>query len=111
MSYLDFCRNMTQFIENCPSMFHSVASIEKELKAKNYTLLKEKEVWNIEPGHGYYVIRNNSSICAFFVPETIEDYHFQISGGFYQAHCNGALWRRWGSHQSAKALPDICRYD
>lgn len=79
MSYLDFCQNMTQFIQNCPSMFHSVATIEKELQAKNYTLLKEKEAWNIEPGHGYYVIRNNSSICAFFVPETIEDYHFQIS--------------------------------
>ena len=79
MSYKQFAQELTQFIAECPSMFHSVASIEKLMVAKGYTHLKEKDAWNLEPGHGYYVIRNNSSILGFYIPENLTDYHFQMS--------------------------------
>ncbi|MEY8308784.1 M18 family aminopeptidase [Erysipelotrichaceae bacterium 51-3] len=96
MSYKQFAQELTQFIAECPSMFHSVASIEKLMAAKGYTHLKEKEAWNLEPGHGYYVIRNNSSILGFYIPENLTDYHFQMSA----AHSDSPTYK-------IKAVPEL----
>ncbi len=34
--------------------------------------LRENERWNLQPGHGYYVVRGMSSIIAFIMPENNE---------------------------------------
>lgn len=96
MNYLEFADQLTSFIQSCPSMFHTVASIEKELQAKNFTKLKEKDKWNLDPGSGYYVIRNNSSILAFYIPENLDSYHFQMSA----AHSDSPTYK-------IKAVPEL----
>ncbi len=96
MSYKEFAGKLTDFIAACPSMFHSVHSIAAELEAKGFSALKEKDAWNLEPGKGYYTIRNNSSIIAFMIPENLTDYHFQMSA----AHTDSPTFK-------IKSVPEI----
>lgn len=96
MTYQEFAKNMTQFIAECPSMFHSVASIEKQLKESGAVRLKEQDAWTLEPGKSYYTIRNNSSIIAFAIPKTLDSYHFQMSA----AHSDSPTYK-------IKAIPEL----
>ena len=63
-------KDLINFIENSPSCFHAVANAKDELLKANYIELKENERWSIAPGHGYFVSRHDSSIIAFYVPES-----------------------------------------
>lgn len=42
---------------------------EKKLKKAGFEQLSEKNLWNLERGKAYYVIRNDSSLMAFRVPK------------------------------------------
>ncbi|MBQ2802427.1 MAG: M18 family aminopeptidase [Lachnospiraceae bacterium] len=61
-------KEMLEFIEKSPTSFHAVNNVEKMLKGAGYEELCEKKQWNIERGGKYYVIRNDSSIVAFCIP-------------------------------------------
>lgn len=65
------------FIEKSPSAFHAVDSLCAMLKEAGFVPLRERDEWQIEPGKGYYVTRNRSSVIAFRVPECGLS-HFQI---------------------------------
>lgn len=67
------------FIENSPSAFHAVHNLANMVRKYGFNELKENETWKIEKGKSYYVTRNNSSIIAFHVGETLNNYHFQIA--------------------------------
>ena len=62
-------KEMLEFIEKSPTSFHAVNNVEKMLKGAGYEELCEKKQWNIEHGGKYYVIRNDSSIVAFCIPD------------------------------------------
>lgn len=69
--------SLIRFIDNSPSCYHVIDNIKKELRG--YKELKENEDWELEPGKGYYVIRNSSSIIAFRIPGTMKSVE---NGGF-----------------------------
>ena len=69
--------SLIRFIDNSPSCYHVIDNIKEELRG--YKELKENEDWELEPGKGYYVIRNSSSIIAFRIPETMKSVE---NGGF-----------------------------
>ena len=50
------------FLHRSVSPFHAVHTAAQLLDAAGYTRLEEAEYWNLEPEHGYYVTRNESSI-------------------------------------------------
>lgn len=56
------------FLHRSVSPFHAVHTAAQLLDAAGYTRLEEAEYWNLEPEHGYYVTRNESSIIAWRVP-------------------------------------------
>lgn len=56
------------FIEACPTPFHAVAHTADMLKNAGFTELCERDSWEPEPGRGYYVTRNGSSLIAFRLP-------------------------------------------
>ena len=56
---------MLDFINESPSPFHTVKSVENALLKEGFTRLYEGERWQTEVGGKYYVIRNSSSILAF----------------------------------------------
>ena len=76
------------FLHRSVSPFHAVYTATQLLDAAGYTRLEEAEYWNLEPEHGYYVTRNESSIIAWRVPA-------HAIGGWRIAasHSDSPTWR------------------
>ena len=58
---------LLDFIDNSPSPFHAVKSVEEQLKKFEFTCLDETQKWNVVPSGRYYVVRDDSSIIFFVV--------------------------------------------
>ena len=56
------------YISASPTAYHAVARTAAMLDKAGYACLSEGENWTLEPGKGYYVKRNGSSLIAFRVP-------------------------------------------
>lgn len=61
-------KEMLEFIEKSPTCFQAVANVKETLERKGFWELREKDSWRLEPGQGYFVIRNDSSLMAFRLP-------------------------------------------
>ncbi len=72
-------QDMLDFIEVCPSMFHTAATLRARLDATGFTYLPESAPWQVERGGRYYTMRNNSSVIAFKVGAALDNYHFQLT--------------------------------
>lgn len=66
---MTFVKPLLDFIEKSPTAFHAVENICSELESSGRTRLTEGEKWALEPGRGYFVTRNMSSVIAFDIPE------------------------------------------
>jgi aspartyl aminopeptidase len=60
-----YAHDLLQFIDDSPSPWHAVQSIEQRLLAKGYIQLHETERWKLRSGGAYYVVRGGASIIAF----------------------------------------------
>ena len=67
--------NIFQFLDKSPSAFHATANACKILQDAGYQQLDEASHWQLKPGKGYFVTRNQSSVIAF-------QYHGKTTGGF-----------------------------
>ncbi|WP_115714925.1 M18 family aminopeptidase [Amedibacterium intestinale] len=72
-------KDVLAFIKNSPSCFHAVHEMKKILLDAGYEELRECETWSLKKGGKYFTTRNGSSIVAFHIGNTLEDYHFQIT--------------------------------
>lgn len=61
--------DLLQFLNGAPTAWHAVDIVKQRLMKHNFTVLKEEDPWNLEPGKSYLVIRNGSSLCAFITPK------------------------------------------
>lgn len=77
--YKKIALEMTGFLKECPTAFHAVERIGKELACHGYERLRENEKWEIKPGGSYYVTRNDSSLIAFCIGTQLSDYSFHIA--------------------------------
>ncbi len=78
--YLLNARECLAFIEKSVSAFHAVENAKEMLRAGGFNALREGEEWELCPGEGYYVERNDSSLIAFRVPEgEIRGFHIIAS--------------------------------
>lgn len=66
-------KDFFEFMENSTTAFQAVAQMTSRLDEAGYERLQEQDVWNIVPGDKKYVIRNDSSLIAFSVPEIAEE--------------------------------------
>ena len=64
-------RGLFSFIERSPTAFHAVENARLRLEAAGFRPLLESRDWDLTPGQGYYVTRNQSSLLAFRVPQTL----------------------------------------
>ncbi len=78
MNAKEISQELLTFIQHSPSMFHSISSIKEYLDSANFLYLPEDSSWKLEKGKAYYTIRNHSSLIAFKVGKTLDDYHFQM---------------------------------
>lgn len=65
--YRNTSMQMMEFIEQSPSVYHVISNIEKMLCEQGFIRLMENELWKLEFGCKYYVIRNDSSVIAFSI--------------------------------------------
>lgn len=77
--YKETSRQILDWIKQSPSCFHAVEVMKQLFLKEGYQEVKECEAWNIRRGGKYVVTRNSSSIIAFQVGETLDDYHYQIT--------------------------------
>lgn len=64
----DSVQRLFSFIEKSPTSFHAVDNSSKTLEKAGFIRLGEGESWHLEPGKGYFVTRNQSSMIAFRMP-------------------------------------------
>src|SRR5579872_430725 len=57
-----------RFINHSPTVFHAARVIGAQLAEADFTPLTEKEKWKLEPGKGYFVMREDTLIAAFRMP-------------------------------------------
>ena len=96
MNEIQISEELIQFIQNSPSMFHSVKTIRTYLDEAGFTYLPEGKAWDIKKGGHYYTIRNHSSVIAFKIGETLDDYHFQMTA----AHSDSPTYK-------VKSVPEM----
>jgi len=70
-------KELTDFIEKCPSCYHVIEEARQRLLQAGLTQLREEEAWQLTPGRGYFVIRSGSSLIAFRLPAG-EPENFQL---------------------------------
>lgn len=63
-------KELSHFLEQSPTSFHTVQNITDILLKENFTQLQENQKWQIKKGGRYFVARNGSSIIAFAIPES-----------------------------------------
>ena len=77
--YKDTAKELLTFIQKSPSCFHAVDSMKAMLKEAGYEELRECENWKLEKGGKYFTTRNGSSLIAFQIGNTLDDYHYQVT--------------------------------
>ena len=102
---IEAANDLIDFIEACPSMFHTAATIMAELDEAGFTYLRERGVGH-RAGRAYYTQRNTSSVVAFKVGEDLAatwgedgvagDYHFQLTA----SHSDSPTFK-------VKAVPEL----
>ncbi len=60
-----FNDGLMAFLNRATSPFHAVREMVAQLDGAGFTALADGEDWALEPGKGYYLIRNDSSLVAF----------------------------------------------
>ena len=65
MKEQDFNQGLLAFLQRSTSPFHAVQSMVAEFQSAGYTRLEESASWDLQPGQGYFLTRNDSSIVAF----------------------------------------------
>lgn len=84
-------QEMMQFLDNSLTSYHAVYEVRKQLEKAGFEELSEKKLWNLEPGKSYYVVRNDSSLMAFRIPDCelakIKGFHI------YAAHTDSPAFK------------------
>lgn len=74
-------RQLLEFIDDCPSPWHAVSSIESRLLEQGFTRLQEHRPWSLKPGGRYFVSRKDASIIAFKMgTKPVSETGFRIVG-------------------------------
>lgn len=84
-------KQLMAFLDDSPTSYQAVDNICKRLIQEGFTALSEKNAWQLEKGGCYYVVRNDSSVLAFRIPECrlheIQGYHV------YAAHSDSPAFK------------------
>lgn len=60
-----FNEELFDFIEKSPTPYHATETVAAELRKCGFTELYEGEVWNLDVGGKYFVVRSGTSLVAF----------------------------------------------
>ena len=69
MKMKNAAKGLLDFIDKSPTCYHVVENIKIRLEDAGFQQLKETEDYELQLGEKYYVVRNDSSVIAFAIPE------------------------------------------
>ncbi|MDE7322478.1 MAG: M18 family aminopeptidase [Lachnospiraceae bacterium] len=88
---MEYISELMEFLDNSLTSYHTVQNVQGVLLREGFTELSEREIWKLETGGRYFVVRNDSSIMAFCIPacgvEGIKGYHI------YAAHSDSPAFK------------------
>lgn len=91
-----YSKELLGFIEKSPSPYHGIRNICDMLSEAGAEELKETGEWKPEAGKTYYVVRNDSALIAFTLPEgKAKGFHIAAS------HCDSPTFK-------LKEQPELC---
>ena len=67
MELESFNDELLAFMGSATSPFHAVREMSRQLEEAGFNELRDDQEWSVEPGQGYYLTRNDSSLIAFRV--------------------------------------------
>ena len=65
-----FNPQLLDFLQRSPTPFHATANLAEALDDAGFEALEEGRSWQLKPGGRYRVVRSDSSIVAFVLPQT-----------------------------------------
>lgn len=65
MEHTEFNKDLIGFLNASPTPWHAVSTMKERLVKAGFECLDERDQWALQPGRGYFVVRNGSSIIAF----------------------------------------------
>lgn len=74
-----YVNELLNFIECCPTCFHTVHLVKGILKNFKFVELNESNDWKLEPNKGYFVVRDDASIIAFKTGNSPRGFHIVAS--------------------------------
>jgi aspartyl aminopeptidase len=87
MNNENFNQGLLRFIEQSPSPFHAVATMEQSLVSGNYQWLDEADSWSLQRGTGYFVKRGGSIIAFKFGNQNCLDTGIHLAGAHTDSPC------------------------
>ena len=77
-----------EWLDKSTCNFLAVATMRKELEARGFVELSEKDAWHVEKGGKYYVVKNGSAIFPFVVgQEPLPERGFRIVSAHSDSPC------------------------
>lgn len=80
-------QDLLSFVGGNPTAFHTTAAIRDRLLKEGFSELLESQKWHLEPGKGYFVCRNGSSILAFRLGTDLRNYSFNVAAAHTDSPC------------------------
>lgn len=90
MQDVEFINGLIDFIKNSPTPFHAVEIMAQILERHGYQQLDEAEQWpidNLSQAGRYYVTRNDSSIIAFQLNQSLVENGIRMVGAHTDSPC------------------------
>ena len=76
----NYVEGLFSFIDKSPSPFHAIEAMKEMLIAAGFREMQENKSWELEKGSSYFVVRNDSAIIAFKMPnEEFKGFHMVAS--------------------------------
>ncbi|HIE77030.1 MAG TPA: M18 family aminopeptidase, partial [Gammaproteobacteria bacterium] len=94
-----FNPGLLEYLHRSPTPFHAVASMLKQLQARDFTALDEGASWPVSHKDAGFITRNDSSLCAFRIGNApISETGLRIIGTHTDSPC-----------LKIKPQPEFCR--
>ena len=90
MQDVEFINGLIDFIKNSPTPFHAVEIMAQILERHGFKQLDEADQWSINNGQQdgrYYVTRNDSSIIAFQLNQSLVENGIRMVGAHTDSPC------------------------
>ncbi len=85
---MDFASDLMVYLDRSPTMFQATAESIRRLEAAGFTRLDETAAWKLKAGGRHFVVRNETAVAAFVLPQSLARAPaFHIAGAHTDSPC------------------------